>query len=148
MQTTAINTSSGTELDTLDLSAAPPLALDDSRLLPMTLTLQRLASLMLDEDDYDEEFLRPSRAAYDFAFRVIAEAHGALPRDVPRATPAPMGDGGIFVEWRRGSRLVRLIVPPDPAHAYLYAEEWDHVAERALVSPDELTQRLKWLLQQ
>lgn len=92
--------------------------------LGMTVTLRRLAELMLDEGEYDEGFLGPTRAAFDFAADVLTSAQSALGvPDVFRASPAAVGDGGIYIQWGNLDQFVMFLVPADPAQAYLYARD-------------------------
>jgi hypothetical protein len=70
-------------------------------------------------------------------------------RDVylPRSCPAPIGDGGIFLEWGRRGEYVRLLVPPDPQDAYLYCSREQERRTVRTVTPAALAECLRWLLE-
>src|SRR5437660_11996271 len=93
---------------------------DSTRVPKVPALLRRLTDLML-ADEYDEDFLRPTRAAFEAAWNVLVAAEERLPSGLPLAAPAPVGDGGILIQWDRGDRSVFLAVPADPKQGYIYS---------------------------
>lgn len=110
------------------IGANPGLTAADLRATPPSVA--RLDAIM-DPAEYDEDFHAPTPAAYRFT-RSLLEAVGghATPSLGPlgdgglttdrNCSPAPVGDGGIFVQWGPQGHYVRLLVPADPSQAYLY----------------------------
>src|SRR5437870_13686306 len=80
-------------------------------------TLRRLSDLMADDAEYEEGFLKPTQEAFDRGWELVKGAEGLFSRMLPAASPAPGGDGGIFIQWGSQGRYVRLLVPGDRAQA-------------------------------
>lgn len=120
-------------------------SLDATATLSMTTTLRRLGELMV-EEEYDEEFLKPTPVAYEFTWNVLAGAIAGLIGIVPLASPAAVGDGGIFLQWGGQDRYVRLLVPADPSQAYLYCKGGEETRTIREVSSVRLVQSLRWLV--
>lgn len=68
--------------------------------------------------------------AYSKAVEVLDYANTVLSADLPRALIAPDGNGGIRIEWLRGSLNVRVLIPPrseQPAFIYERTGRNSHV---------------------
>jgi hypothetical protein len=87
---------------------------------PMAITIARLSEIVNDPEEYDEDFLAPTVEAHLFVKNILEICKDRTPEDIPAASPAPIGDGGIFLQWETESGCVQLVVPPDPRHAYLH----------------------------
>jgi hypothetical protein len=111
----------------------------------LALTLKWLADLRAYTDDYDDDFRAPTDEAFEFAWKVIQEALVACPSNVPVASPAPVGDGGIFVQWGSRERYVRLVVTPNPSGAYLYVLGGAHPGGQQTVTSAMLAKHLQEL---
>jgi hypothetical protein len=106
------------------------------------IVLQRLESMMSD-DEYDESFLPPSVEAHDFARAVLLSAAARLKGGLPRATPAPVGDGGLFIQFGAPSRYVRMLVPSQPGGAYLVVARDGKMESLAGFNGNDLAERLQ-----
>jgi hypothetical protein len=117
-----------------------PTLLDQPAKQPVV--IQRLDAMMAD-DEYDTSFLRPSEEAYRFARSVMESAASKLSGQIPRATPAPVGDGGIFVQFGTPERYVRVLVPAEPSGAYLAVVRDGQVETIAGFNGNDLAERLR-----
>jgi hypothetical protein len=84
--------------------------------VPTTMTpieVNLRVSELIQLDDYDEDFLKPSLFAAQTTVSLLNNAQIKLGRYLPKAHISPDGDGGIWVEWiGHGKRLFLSI----PAH--------------------------------
>jgi hypothetical protein len=119
-------------------------SIDPAATLSMTTTLRRLGELMV-EEEYDADFLKPTLPAYEFAWNLLAGAIAGLTGNVPPASPAAVGDGGIFLQWGEQDRYVRLLVPADPSQAYLYCKGDGETRTIREVNSVRLAHSLDWL---
>jgi hypothetical protein len=112
--------------------------------------LSRLKKLLEVAEDYDAEFLPPTREAYEAAVEMIAQSAALLGDGFPfpRAVATADGEGGIRLRWKHGSREVRAWIPArEPAAGYIYHEAGEvHRAERGIPAP-RLAKWLRWLLE-
>lgn len=105
----------------------------------------RLAELMGLDGEYDSEFLAPSQDACGYARATLervahlSSAHLDLP--VFSAT----GDGGLILQWKVGPGVLRLLVPSDPARAFIYYRSPVDDGIQEEVDPETLLRRLVWL---
>jgi hypothetical protein len=59
--------------------------------------------------------------ALETALSVLRAAYGELDKPVPMPASSPDGEGGIFIEWLRPQRNVRLVIPGQlNQRAYIY----------------------------
>lgn len=115
------------------------------RLETMAENLRRLAGLLLDEE-YDDDFLRPTRVAFEAAWEILVAAEEARLSGLPPASPAPVGDGGILIDWERGDRRVFLAIPADPSEGYIYLRGPEYRRTIRELSGEALSSSLDWLL--
>ena len=113
----------------------------------MAANLRRLTDLLLDEG-YDEQFLRPSRAAFETTWSLLVAADASISPRLPLASPAPVGDGGILVQWQRGERTVFLAVPADPSQGYLYLRGPEFRQTVRELADSRLISALEWLTEE
>jgi hypothetical protein len=111
------------------------------------LTLERLEAVLA-EEDYDENFLKPTSAAYEFARRLIGAAEPAAPAALQPASPAPVGDGGLAMQWGDQDRYVRLLVPADPGMAYIYRKAAADRRTFRTLTGTVLADCWKWLVEE
>lgn len=100
------------------------------------LMLGRIRATRTDDPDEDQ----PTDYALALAEVLVSEAD-----PLPKGSPAPWGDGSIFVYWRNGPRQVHLFVPPNETRQpYMYhAEGKDHGVDRG-VTPARVAGWLRW----
>jgi hypothetical protein len=111
----------------------------------LSANLRRLTDMMLDEE-YDEEFLRPTRAAFDTAWSMLVDADISVQEQPILASVAPVGDGGLLLQWERGARDLFLAVPADPQQGYLHLRGPEPpVTLRDLTGP-ALASAFRWLV--
>lgn len=84
-------------------------ALEESRQKTETDLLAYLAKLD-DESDYDDDFVKPSKSATDRTRNILLQAYRGISdfSVLPKFVTAD-GDGGIRVQWRNGTKELRLI---------------------------------------
>ena len=97
-------------------------------------------------DEYDEDFLAPSREAVKLAWDTVSDCQDNLPPSLPAPRCAATGNGGLTLIWKREPREVALTIANGEAtrsHIYLR-----HAVEDRLeaVSSDALTEALRWML--
>jgi hypothetical protein len=92
-------------------------------------SLRRLSDLYHNLDEYEPGFGRPTQAAYDFTWRLLAETAEQSRAAALNAYPSTLGDGGVVVEFLGGPETIRLIVPPGVDGTYVYSGEAIHPAE-------------------
>jgi len=114
----------------------PPEQEERPGLRSLLLTLQRLSSLVQDREEYDDEFLAPTEAAYNAAWEILAEAAILCRAPTPPGSPAPLGDGGLVVEFNQASRAIRLMMPASVEGAYLYCRGLDEKAVQPATGTD------------
>jgi hypothetical protein len=108
--------------------------------------LRRLTDMMLDEE-YDEGFLRPTRAAFDRAWSMLVDAGDSVEEEPELASAAPVGDGGLLLEWKRGKRNLFLAVPADPEQGYLYLRGPEAPVTLRTLSGGTLASAFLWLME-
>ena len=96
-------------------------------------------------DDYDEDFLRPTDNAINETLRLLQGV-------TFKGWLSTLGDGGIRAEWRNGNREIRLLVGTPSAvatpvlHSYIYYDQDNHYGIDNVTTPERLNEWLKWLL--
>ena len=112
---------------------------------PWLCVLGQLDAVMQD-DDYDEDYLAPTESAYGRIKTFLHEAYKAFGEKLQMPYFTPDGDGGLRLRWIVAGREVRLLCPAEadkPCHVY-FEEGEDYGAEQA--TADIFLNRLKWLL--
>lgn len=100
----------------------------------------------LKNDEYDEEFLAPTKYAYDLAQSFLDDAFRLYERGLPTPNIIPNGEGGIRLEWISDSRELRLICPSqNDKPAYIYYQEGNEYSVETDATPSMLITRLDWL---
>ncbi len=130
------------ETETIEREMTTPTTLP--RLGTLVADLRGLTDVMLDEA-YDSGFRRPSRSAFEKAWELSVQAEEALCSGVPLSVPAPVGDGGILVQWELNERAVFLAVPADPGEGYLYLRAPDSQRTIRTLSGPALASAVEWL---
>jgi len=108
----------------------------------------RLIEVCEQEQDYDEEFRRPTIQAFDAAWHLIQGAAKRLLGTLPEVWVCADGEGGLSSEWRRGELVVVLLVPPYQSDAARIYYTIDHVGVSksiAEATPLALAEALSWL---
>lgn len=97
-----------------------------------------------DEDDYDEEFLKPSKTATNTTRNVLLQAYRGHTNFslLPKFVTAD-GDGGIRIQWQNKAKELRLLCS-DKGELKLY---WQNGSEYGLEEPKitNLISRFEWL---
>ncbi len=101
----------------------------------------------LNNEEYDEEFLEPTKYAYDCARRFMLEAYKVFQYALLTPHYVPDGEGGIRIEWENGTRELRLICPSSESKSpYLYHEDGDEYGVDEQVTDSKLNERLQGLI--
>jgi hypothetical protein len=129
------------DTDTVEQEPATTAALP--RLGVMAANLRRLTDVML-ADGYDDGFRRPTRAAFDAAWKLLVEAEESVSA-APPAAPAPVGDGGLLIQWQRADRQLFLAVPADPRESYVYLRGPEYRRTIRELTGNALSSPLDWL---
>jgi len=111
-------------------------------------TLFRRLVDLVREPEFDEEGYRLQPTDYSFQSALNILSVIALLRDgkVPKAAVSTDTMGGIRVQWRKGSRQLRLIFPAEKTgYSYLYQQEGELYHLNWSPSPVELMKLLNWL---
>lgn len=85
----------------------------------------RSAAVMIDLNELREEERDAEEPITDFAFdmakAVLKVAYSEIDHEVPLPAIAPDSEGGIWIEWIRPGRNVRVVIPSHAAQrAYIY----------------------------
>jgi hypothetical protein len=112
----------------------------------LSVVLERLASL-LDEDETDDYgVLSPSEYAFTTTWNLLVAAAREMSCSFPRAAVSTDSEGGIRVQWIRPERQVRLVIPTvEGKRHYIYHEEGDQYDVEPSVSATTLARWLSWL---
>lgn len=94
-------------------------------------SLRRLSDLYHNLDEYEPGFDRPTEAAYDFTWRLLAKTAEQSRAAALNAHPSTLGDGGVIVEFLGGAETVRLVVPATVDGAYVYSADAIHPADES-----------------
>lgn len=97
-------------------------------------------------DEYDAEFLVPSREAVGLAWDTLSDCQDKIPPTVPTPTCVALGNGGLTLVWKTGNREVALTIANGGAtrtHIYLREGIDDRLES---VSSGALTDALRWLV--
>jgi hypothetical protein len=105
--------------------------LTEARLAAQAYALGEVARIMALEDEYDDDFLRPTPKVTELTCRLLTDAAIAMKRPLPKADIGPIGDGGIAIQWGGGNDYVHLFVPPTTSAAYIYARTGLDVKEHS-----------------
>lgn len=109
-------------------------------------TLLRLSALLQD-DEYDEDYLPPTRSAFNLARQFIFGVRPLLHGNVPAGSLSADGAGGIRVDWQSGEREVRLVLPGKKGgRMYIYHQQSEEYAAEYTVSAETLAHWLNWLI--
>jgi hypothetical protein len=123
----------------------PPDGAPDFRLRSMAAALRALTDLMLNQEEYEEGFEPPTRDAFRLAWDTVEGAAYYESVDNPSPGIAPIGDGGLFLQWGGPRRYVRLLVPRDATRAYIYRRAGEDKHVESEVSGESLEHSLRWL---
>lgn len=81
---------------------------------------QQFADLERD-DDFDEEFLRPTAECVRMAQDLLAGVPDSVLERLHVPSVGSIGDGGVVVDWHQRYRpLIRLLITPDVSRSYLF----------------------------
>lgn len=112
----------------------------------MTITLKRLINLIRD-DEYDEDYLPPTRFAFNRAQLLLDSARPLLQGNVPLGSLAADGAGGIRIDWLSVDKEVRLVLPgKEQGRQYIYHQQGEEYAAEHTVNAEFLAYWLNWLI--
>lgn len=110
----------------------------------LTELLSDLASL-LQRQDYDEDFVKPTDEAFSKAWDLLNDAGVYVGENFPLGTIYPFGNGGLRIEWIGTEKELRLsISPAADEQSYIYYEHGEHYAPDYNVSAINLAKWLRW----
>jgi hypothetical protein len=97
------------------------------------------------EEDYDDDFLKPEQIAFAKTRNILSQSYRGLYNFslLPQFVLAD-GDGGIRVEWRNEARELRLLCSETGGMKIYWQENKDYDIEEIVTVPS-LTARLEWL---
>lgn len=97
-------------------------------------------------DEYDDDFLAPSREAVRVAWDTLSDCRDRLPPSLQPPTCGALGNGGLTLSWRLGEREVAATVANgEGTRAHIYVR--DGASDRLEpMSGDALTKSLCWLI--
>lgn len=103
---------------------------------------------LLENDDYDEEFLAPTEFAANQMKALISDIYRIFGNSIDFAKFLPNGKGGIEAIFRKGSRVLHLVSPnAENKKPYLFhKEEFIHNIVK-ITNPQILIFWTKWLLE-
>jgi hypothetical protein len=111
------------------------------------IVMQRLHALREEEDVDEYGVLAPTAFSFETACTLVREVADRLQSGFPRGWVTPDSEGGIRIEWSRGARQVRLVVPArEGGQRYLYWEEESQASLDQNVSSQSLAEKLSWLI--
>lgn len=101
---------------------------------------------LLREEEYDEDFLKPT----DYSIRKAVELALTNTSAINATASAPKvstdGFGGIRIEWRHGNKEVRTIIASNTKQqSYIYYEDPNSYALDPEITPSLVRKRLDWL---
>lgn len=106
----------------------------------------------LNDLDFSEDGIhKPTTWAGRTAWGLICDAYSELVDRFPEPYIAPDGDGGIIIDWEKGSgkerRLASLIIPAsDLRRPYLYYKSQHGSEVERNLTGKAIAERLKWLV--
>jgi hypothetical protein len=110
--------------------------------------IERLASLLEEEDTDEYGVLRPTEYAFTTTWNLLVAAAQDLAFPFPRAAVSTDSEGGIRVQWLRPERQVRMVIPSvEGKPQYIYHEERDDYDVESTVSARTLAGWLTWLVE-
>lgn len=111
--------------------------------------LTRLRSAIADlyfDDEYDDEFLRPSAYAFDKSNLLLTKVSHILSGLPGGGYVSTDGAGGIRIEWSVGEKNVRLIIAESQSgKSYIYHEAGSIYDVDRDISPKSVSKWLDWL---
>lgn len=116
---------------------------------PRTAQLSRLHSKLAalrDDDEYDDDFLRPTNYAIEKAREWLIETNSKLDGLPPGGHVSTIGDGGVRVEWASDNKRIHLVIASDVlGKTYIYHQEGLVYDVDRNVSSMALSKWLRWL---
>lgn len=108
--------------------------------------LYALRSLLLEKDDYDDDFSEPTPYAVQVAENLLLGAELLLKDDMPSTIATTLGDGGVRIHFRHPRKRLRLVIPAEATgFGYIYHSEGDEYGSDNDISIAALLNWLKWL---
>jgi hypothetical protein len=112
----------------------------------LDIIISDLMKILTDDDEFDEHYLRPTSYACGAMLRLLVGANAHVLGGFPLGAIFPDGYGGLCLEWKFDSRMLRLIVPPSAeAPVYLYYYSPTEEDTNFVVDVPLLGKRLNWL---
>jgi hypothetical protein len=99
------------------------------------------------DDEYDEDFLRPTKSAI-YKARLWLTKVSRILSDLPMGSHVSTdGSGGVRIEWSVGEKNVRLVIAARPSSkSYIYHEAGSEYGVDRSISPETISRWLKWLV--
>ena len=101
---------------------------------------------LLKDEEYDDDFLRPTDYAVAQTFLLIFGVAHVISAVPSHCTVSTDGSGGIRLEWLNAGKEVRVVVAASEGRrSYIYHEEGDNYALDEKLTPDRTKDWLLWL---
>ncbi len=109
-------------------------------------TLNRLAEILSDAEEYDDDFLPPAPSVVEYTRELLHDTAEKRAYQWPLYHVAPLGGGGLSIQWGQAGRYVALYVPAPPGRASVVTIGMDRpTPSHAVASPESLGFFLTWL---
>lgn len=104
-------------------------------------------SQLYSDDEYDEDFLRPTKSAIYRARLWLTKVSHMLSGLPTGAYVSTDGSGGLRIEWSIEEKNVRLVIAATPSgKSYIYHEAGSEYGVDRNISPETISQWLNWLI--
>jgi hypothetical protein len=101
---------------------------------------------LLEDDEYDDDFLRPTTYAIEQVRKWLSQTSQLIVKMPSGGHLSTDGSGGLRVEWAKGSKEIRLIVPATKEQAaFVYHEDGADYGADQNISSLTIAKWLTWL---
>lgn len=99
---------------------------------------------LLNDDDYDEDCLAPTKRIFDSVEKLLFEINNFLGYEmsIPNFI-IPDGEGGIRIEWRLNNKHLRLVLSGKQTYLYFEQNHKGHILPQ--FNEIQLIEKLRWL---
>lgn len=103
-------------------------------------------TVLLEDDEYDDDFLRPTGYAIEQVRKWLSQVNHIIAKIPSGGHFSTDGSGGLRVEWSKGQKEIRLIVPATKEQvAFIYHEDGTDYGADQTISSHAIAKWLTWL---